>query len=153
MRPVLPYKDPTFFGPGAHGCEVGPTFPGTLRGAAVLTPLSAAPTETRVPRPHAQPSCRAGPALAAPRRAGRGELHTRPHGSALTFARLPVGLQREADRAAASHTGGRVLARPVTASIIYCTRLWGAKETDTLSFLRQRPPPLPAHGHLLRQAA
>lgn len=47
----------------------------------------------------------------------------------LTFACLPIWLQRESDGAAASHASGRVLARPVTASVIYCTRLWGGKET------------------------
>lgn len=69
----------------------------------------------------------------------------------LTFARLPVGLQCEPNRAAASHAGGRVLARPVTASVIYCTRLWGERETDELSLLEQKPPPAPPWGELLRQ--
>lgn len=127
----------------------------------MLTPLSAAPAEMQATAELAgpagmrgpAPARRAAPALPAPRWAGRMEVDTCPCGSVLTFACLPVGLQREANRAAASHSGGRVLARPVTASIIYCTRLWGGKETDMLSFLRQRPPPSLPTGHLLRQEA
>lgn len=57
------------------------------------------------------------PALHVPPQARRGG---RP---VLTFARLPVRLQRESHRATAAHAGGRVLARPVTASIVHCTRL------------------------------
>lgn len=50
------------------------------------------------------------------------------HGSGLTFACLPVGLQGESHGAAAPHARGRVLARPVAASIVDGTRLWGGKE-------------------------
>lgn len=100
----------------------------------------ASPTATqmiamcRFPQPHVapiQPS--PGPGCASTRR-----LLARPVQAGaptplhmLTFARLPVWLQRESNGAAASHAGGRVLARPVAASVIDCTRLWGGKETDT----------------------
>lgn len=68
------------------------------------------------------------------------------HGSGLTFARLPVGLQGESHGAAAPHARGRVLARPVAASIVDGTRLWGGKERELLSLLGRKPPPLPTQG-------
>lgn len=61
----------------------------------------------------------------------------------LTFARLPIRLQRESNGAAASHASGRVLARPVTASVIDCTRLWGGKDAEMLSLPGQKPPAFP----------
>lgn len=66
-------------------------------------------------------------------------------GSTLTFARLPIGLQRESHRAATSHASGRVPAGPVTASVVYRTCLWG-EETEMLSLLSRKPLPFSIHG-------
>lgn len=48
----------------------------------------------------------------------------------LTFACLSIWLQRESNRAAAPHAGGSVLTRPVTASVVHCTCLWGGEGRD-----------------------
>lgn len=77
---------------------------------------------------------------------GQGAEAGTAHGSGLTFARLPVGLQGESHGAAAPHARGRVLARPVAASIVDGTCLCGGKETELLRLLGQKPPPLPTQG-------
>lgn len=48
----------------------------------------------------------------------------------LTFACLSIWLQRESNWAAAPHPGGSVLTRPVTASVVHRTCLWGGEGRD-----------------------
>lgn len=56
-----------------------------------------------------------------------------------TFACLSIWLQRESNWAAAPHTGGSVLARPVTASVVHCTCLWGGEGRDRDAQFPQEP--------------
>jgi hypothetical protein len=114
--------------PGRHRCATVP-----CRGLSLfLASLTATPVVASCLRSPVLPPGYLGPAVGpyGPPGARWGCTHT---AHVLTFACLSIWLQRESNRAAAPHASGSVLTRPVTASVVHCTCLWGGEGRDRCS--------------------